>query len=291
MTFDDFYADVPAEQREALQQFRAAYPPTTLRVQGIDWQYITGGSGTETILWLVGGLRVADAAFRSIPLLAQSFRIIAPDFATVNTMAELTDGLAAILDAEKISKAHVLAGSFGGMVAQVLVRRHPQKIDKAIFSTTAAPNQTTGVKYQEQLALFSGVEEAILREGAKQQLFTTIAPPENEAIFWRAYLNELFTERLGKADILSTYHCLVDFMLNYTFSPEDLRDWQGRLLIIDSDNDATFGTDVQNQLRALYPTAQTHTFIGAGHSPGSTQRDAYFALIRGFLLNTKALRT
>lgn len=290
MTFDDYYADVPAEQREALRQFRETYPTNTLRVQGVDWHYLTGGSGTETILWLVGGLRVADAAFRSIPLLADAFRIIAPDFAPVNTMAELTDGLAAILDAEKVTRAHVLAGSFGGMVAQVFVRRHPQHVHKLILSTTAPPNQDTGMQYQEQAAMFAEVDEALLRAGAKQQLFTTIAPPDHEAVFWRAYLNELFTARLGKADILSTYHCMVDFMLNSAFTPDDLRAWQGRILMIDSDNDATFGTDVQAQLRALYPSAHTHTFKGAGHSPSSTQRDAYFALVRDFLLKSESLR-
>ncbi len=283
MPFADFYGDVPADQREALRQFRDHYRPNTLRVKGVDWQYLTGGSGEQTILWLVGGLRAADAAFRSIPLLADNFRIIAPDYAAVNSLAELTEGLAAILEAENIAQAHVLAGSFGGMVAQVLVRRFPKMVGKLILSTTAPPIRAVGIKYQEQMVMLANLDEAILREGAKQQLFTTIAPPDHEAIFWRAYLNELYTERQGKADILSTYHCLIDFMLNQQFSPDDLHDWQGRILIINSDNDATFGAEVQTQLQALYPTAQTHTFIGAGHSPGSTRRDEYFALVRTFL--------
>lgn len=283
MSFANFYADVPADQREALRQFRAQYPANTLRVNGVAWQYLTGGRGDHTILWLVGGLRAADAAFRSIPLLADNFRIIAPDYAAVNTLAELTDGLAAILDAEHVAQAQVLAGSFGGMVAQVFVRRYPHSVHNLILSTTAPPSQATGLKYQEQMALLAALDDAIVREGAKHQLFTTIAPPENEAVFWRAYLNELFTVRQGKPDILSTYHCLIDFMLNQQFTPDDLRDWQGRILIIDSDNDATFGADVQSQLKALYPMAQTQTFIGAGHSPGSTRRTEYFALVREFL--------
>lgn len=281
MDFDTFYADVPVEQRDALRQFRAAHPATRIKTSGVEWTYLASGQGAP-LVWLVGGLRMADAAYRSIPILEDAFRIITPDFPSVSTMAELADGLAAVLDSEKIDAAHVLAGSFGGMLAQVFARRHPDRVQKLILSTTTPPDADAAAKYQQQIAFISSVDEPLVRE-VKMQMFSTIAPPDEEAAFWRAYLNELYSTRLNKADILATYECLLDYMQNYVFKPDDLADWGERVFIFNSDNDATFGTQVQDSMTRLYPHARVHTFAGAGHSPGSTQRETYFSLVREFL--------
>ncbi|MCU0514324.1 MAG: alpha/beta hydrolase [Anaerolineae bacterium] len=284
MDFDTLYADVPADQRQALRQFRADHPPRSITVAGTPWTYLTAGPPDGVpLLWLVGGLRTADAAWRSIPLLADEFRILAPDYAPLPALDALCAGLAAVLDAEGIAAAHVLGGSFGGMVAQQFARDAPGRVLKLILSTTAAPDPAAAEKYRAQLELVAAAPEALLREAAQAQLYDTIAPPPEEAAFWRAYLRELFTQRLDKSHLLSTYHCLIDFLAGRHYTPADLADWHGRLLLIDSDDDATFPPAMQQRLRDLYPAARTHTFHGAGHSPGSTQRQAYFDLVRGFL--------
>lgn len=281
MNFDTMYADVPSEQREALKAFREMYPQHTLMVDGTEWTYHTAGSGKETILWLVGGLKKADAAYKSIPLLADDFRIIAPDYPALSTMDTLADGLASILNQENIEQVSVLAGSFGGMLAQVFLRRHPEKVTKMVLSTTTAPDSSHVERYQQLLDMAKLAPDELLKETAQSQMFSTIAPPDSEAEFYRAYLKELYEERLSKADIVSIYDSIIDYMQR-NFSEQDLHDWQGQLLIINSDNDATFGEDSQNSLVSLYPQAQVHTFQGAGHSPASTQRDKFFALVRNF---------
>jgi 3-oxoadipate enol-lactonase len=252
-------------------------------VDGHAWETILTGQGEDVILWLVGGLRAADAAFRSIPILADAFRIVAPTYPPLDSMDAMAAGLAGLLDAQGIEKAHVLAGSFGGMIAQVFARRHGEKVDKLILSTTAAPNSQAADRYKQELTLFSPLPEAVIRQGAKQRFYDIVAPPEDEGGFWKAYFEELFGHRLGKADLLSTYHCLIDYMRNKTFTPDDLRDWGQRVLILDSDNDTTFGEEAREAMHDLYPAAKTHTFTGAGHSPGSNQRDLYFQIVRDFL--------
>lgn len=281
MNHREFYADVPDDQREAFLQFRAAHPLKHISIGGTGWTYLDAGAGETTILWLVGGLKKADAAHKSIPILEDQFRIIAPDYPALSTMDGLADGVVAILDAENVEKACVLSGSFGGMLAQVLVRRHPKRVSKLILSTTTPPDKAVAARYGEQLQLVRATDEPTVREGAKMQFFGIIQPPEAEADFMRAYLDELFSNRLGKADIISTYEALLDYAKR-DFSADDLRDWAGELLILDSDDDATFADDTRQKMYALYPNASTHTFAGAGHSPGSTQRETYFALVRAF---------
>src|SRR5690349_14573533 len=113
-SFEQIYADAPAEQRERLQQFRQNHPIQKTSVNGVEWEYLTGGEGDEVVLLLVGGLRVADAGFRAMLELERDFCVITPTYARVETMAELCDGLAGILAYEGVPQAHVLAGSFGG---------------------------------------------------------------------------------------------------------------------------------------------------------------------------------
>ncbi|MGB1285183.1 MAG: alpha/beta fold hydrolase [Aggregatilineales bacterium] len=283
--FDHYYADVPAEQRNALQHFRETHTLQNADINGTTWQYYDIGTGETVILWLVGGLRVADAAYRSIPLMETSdaYRIIAPDYPPLENMAALADGLAGLITQLKITQVNVLSGSFGGMLAQVLVRRHPQLIKKLILSTTAAPSPDIAERYTQQLAMIAPLDESTIQQGAKMQMLETLAPSDEERAFWRAYLDELYTERLDKAHITTTYQCLIDYMQNYEFASDDLADFTGDILIFDSDNDATFGQDVQASLTDLYPQAQRHTFIGAGHSPGSTRRDEFFQRVRDFL--------
>lgn len=279
----DYYAEVPAEQRDALSAFRQQHVPKQLAADP-QWRYLTAGAGEQTILWLVGGLARADAAYRTIPLLTDSFRVIAPDYPPLGSMNALADGLAAILDAEGVDQAYILSGSFGGMLGQVFLRRHTRRVAKMVLSTTTAPNAAQIDNYSGQLALVQSADEITVREGAKLQMFQTIAPAEADAAFYRAYLNELYSERLGKQDLIALYVAILDF-LNRDFTAEDLDGFAGDLLIIDSADDATFGS-AREAMYALYPTAQVHTFTGAGHSPGSTQREAFFAKVREFFNET-----
>ena len=279
--FDTLYANVPSEQRDALQAFREKHPLKHISIDDTDWTYHTAGDGNETILWLVGGLKKADAAYKSIPELSDNYRIIAPDYPALGTMHALAEGLAGILKAENVKRVYVLAGSFGGMLAQVFMRHYPHLVEKVVLSTTTAPDVSHTERYQQLLEMAQLAPDALLAETAQTQMFGTIAPSDDEANFYRAYLKELYEERLTKSDIVTIYQAILDYMAQ-PFSSDDLDDWNGELFILNSDNDGTFGDSAQNALIDLYPQARVHTFTGAGHSPASTQRDVFFEIVKTF---------
>lgn len=279
--FETLYQDVPTEQRDALRAFRDNYTHHTLDVDGTTWTYTTAGQGAKTILWLVGGLKRADAAYKSVPLMTDDYAVIVPDYPALGSMDALADGLAAILDAQNVEQAYVLSGSFGGMLAQVFLRCHPEWVAKIILSTTTAPIAESAERYIQLRDMAKVAPPELLAETAQSQMFSTIAPPDNEAEFYRAYLKELYEQRLTKADIITIYEAIIDYM-GRTFSADDLTEWDGEMLIFNSDNDATFGEDNQQALYTLYPDAQVYTFEGAGHSPGSTQREVFFRRTRDF---------
>ncbi len=281
--FDTLYANVPTDQREALRRFRGEHPPQQTELNGVRWSYVLAGQGEQTVLLLVGGLRVADAAYRNIPMLTDEFCVVTPSYPALSTMAALADGLAGVLDAAGVERAHVLAGSFGGMLAQVFVHRHANRVSKLILSTTAVLDADAAARYRQILDSLRPLPPEIAAQVAEGQMFSTIAPPESEHDFWRAYLHELYTERIDKAELISTYEALLDYAENYHFTAADLDGWSGAMLILESDDDATFDEAARASVRALYPRAQTYTFHGAGHSPGTTQRELYFRVVKDFL--------
>ncbi len=277
----DYYAAAPADQVERLMTFRRAHPPRQTTINGMTWEYLSCGQGEATILWLVGGLRVADAAYRSIPLLEDHFRILAPSYPPLMSMDVLVDGLVRLLDASGVGTAHVLAGSFGGMVAQALLRRHPGRVNKVVLSTTAVLDEKAVANYQQQEAMIASAPSELVAEFSKGRFVEMIAPPNDERTFWTAYVDELFSERLTKDDMLSTVRCLLDFA-QQPQQPQTAPEWAGRILIIESEDDATFDAAARARLKALYPSARVHTYTNGGHSPATTQREAYFGLVRGF---------
>ena len=283
MSFDRYYVGVPADQREELRAFRQAHPLRHTTANGTRWEYLASGQGEQVILLLVGGLRAADAAFRSILRLEPDFRVITPSYPALKTMGALADGLTGVLETEGVDRAHVLSGSFGGMLALALVQRHPARVAKLILSSTAVPGPDEVRAYRVMLRLMALLPSRLVLNQMRAQLQTIIDPPEESAVFWAAYLRELFGARLSKAEALSTLHCMVDFAETAPRTAADLAGWQGESLLLDSEDDHTFDESARGALRALLPGMQVHLFTDAGHSPAMTKPDEFFGVIRQFL--------
>ncbi|GAC1532249.1 MAG: alpha/beta hydrolase [Acidimicrobiales bacterium] len=119
---------------------------------GVRLYYEEGGEGPP--LLVISGTG-ADLRNRPSPLewpLASSFRLVAYDQrglgqsdqpAQPYTMAEYADDATAILDAVGLDQAHVLGVSFGGMVAQELAIRHPDRVNRLVLACTSSGGEGT----------------------------------------------------------------------------------------------------------------------------------------------------
>lgn len=91
-----------------------------------------------------GDLRKPPSIFDT-PL-GQRFRVLAFDArgcgrsekpAVACTMADFADDAAALMDAVGWERAHVVGYSFGGMVAQHMALRHPDRIERLVLAATS----------------------------------------------------------------------------------------------------------------------------------------------------------
>ncbi|HEX5700266.1 MAG TPA: alpha/beta hydrolase [Rubrobacter sp.] len=285
MGADDPTWGIAAERWEELREFRATHQPKHITVKGVNWDYIVSGEGGETLLLLPGGAMVGEAVFTRIPAFEERYRVIAPDYPYVSTAALLLDGLAGVLDAEGARVAHVLGPSYGGLVAQCFVRRHPERVRSLILTNTAVPPQRLLWPARIFLTLLPFVPLGWLqahRERTLARAFSGVpsVPPEDQ-IFWRDYQHELVS-RLSKEDLCSMGRLGIDLVESFRFAPDELASWAGRVLILESDEDIV--TPKQRaELRRRYPKARVHTFHGAGHTPWMSHKEEYLSVVNEFL--------
>ncbi len=282
------YRDVPTADLEAFRRFRAENPPRTAEIAGRSWSYLSGGnggaggSGDRTLLFLPGAQGVGEAVWGNIEHFSPRFRWIAPSYAPVPTMAELTDGIAALLDHEGIGRVSVISGSYGGFVAQVFVRRHPDRVERLVLSHTGPPNPGRGQVIEKSLRWLPRLPMFLLRLQYRK-VMTGVIPKRPETALTIAQLEEIIALHLTKEWMINGYRRVADYDQAYRFTPGDLDGWPGRILLLQADNDPATPPPVRERMKALYSGAEVRVFEGSGHATGILKREEYLAAMGEFL--------
>lgn len=265
-----------------LADFRASHVPRRLVHHGVQWRYFAGGLGSQVLLRLSGALGLGEFSFQQIRLFERRFRVITPDYPPVRSLGEMVDGLLAILDAERAERVHVIGGSFGGLLAQTLVRRAPDRVASLILSHTGAPD---GKRRGVATAIVAAVPQPLLRGLLRKRLGKTLDAADP---FWRRYFDRAISQ-MTKADVLSRVRLQAQFGAQ-AWRPSDLAQWPGRVLLIEGEDDPLFPAAARARLRALYPGAEVYRFHGTGHAAAVLKPEEYADVVTRFLLGSEVSR-
>jgi pimeloyl-ACP methyl ester carboxylesterase len=294
--FDRFYRNVSEDKKEGLRKFRSTHKYRKITINNADWKYISGGGGKEALLLLTGGTGISEAmAFLFAPL-ENEYRIICPFYAPVGSMEMLIDGIMEILESEGIYKASIIGQSFGGIVAQAIVRRYPDRVSKLILShtTTTSPpvDEAIALKKKKSIEMFKVfylLPSWFFRFLIGRLLSIKISKiskmslmDEKEREFWHTYFLEMVS-RMTKKELSSIDRCMIDFAENYKFTRDDLAGWPGKILILESDKDTALHSSEKEAVKKLYPQASVHNFKGSGHLSLVINPEKSISIIRGFL--------
>ena len=269
--------------RQRLEAFRRTHPYREVQVAGRRWRYVVGGQGERALLLLPGSL-VPELFFIPIEALERDSRVIVPAYAAVPTMAELVAGVAAILDAEGIKRVDVIGSSFGGYVAQCLVRAHPARVNRLILAETSVRHFVSWAPSISLLAGLLRVLPARLVRFFMWRLWSTLfTPPSSQRTFWRELMQQILTRQLTKANFVSEAEVIADFAAHSHFRSGDLAAWPGKILILESEHDEAYRPANRAKTHAVYPQAQVHTIRNATHSAIVTHTQEYIRTMREFL--------
>ncbi len=130
---------------------------------GFRMAYETHGEGVP--LLLINGLGGDRGEWLyQVPAFAERFRVVAFDNRGAGesdtppgpySTAQMADDAARLLDALAIDRAHVLGVSLGGMIAQEVALRHPQRVRALVLACTAPGGEGAVHPAPEALAAFA----------------------------------------------------------------------------------------------------------------------------------------
>jgi pimeloyl-ACP methyl ester carboxylesterase len=278
VSFEEVYAKVDSAQIQSLQSFRAAHPAQTLNVNGVNWEYVAFGKGKETILFLHGMTGAYDIWWNQMEALQDSYRVISVTYPAMDTLAEMSDGVFAILDAEGVEQTNIVGTSLGGYLTQYIVATRPDRVLSAVFSNTFPPNDLIAEKNKSIGAALPFLPEWLVIDVLRGSFASSVYPASGNDELTLAFLNEISYGRMRKAQVVGRFHGVVE-----KFTPPDVAALDIPVMIIEADNDPLVELALREQLKETYPTAEVWVLSGAGHFPYLNNSQAYTYMLITFI--------
>jgi pimeloyl-ACP methyl ester carboxylesterase len=263
-------------------------PEKSLKIRGVEWRYVTGGRGEQTLLLFHGAVGGAETMRWLAAAFEDEYRTVTPTVADVETLGEVCDAASAILDREHVGRAVVFGGSFGGMVAQAFFHRRRAQVQDLVLLSTGAPSPAVGARTARVTTLMRLLPFPIMRGLMRMEISRHLdapAPAEHagRVAEFRQRLDRYFDRTLTKRTLLSRVALSVDFNRNERYAPGDAAGWPGRVLVIESDDDPMIPAEERRRLRETYPRALVCTFAGAGHLIPLLRLEELVGVVKAFL--------
>ncbi len=265
----------PEALRQELAAFRSSHPLSRLKVEGIEWEYLLGGSGPASVVLLPGGLGVGDIYFRLFTRLGKTAKVLSPSYpGGIASMRQLAAGAMALAEHEGLGPLKLLGSSFGGWVAQVMARDYPARVRRLVLANTCGPDAGLARHYRREESAWRRMPRFLDRSVIPALMLCQLAPPREHRAFWRWVLRDIYAHPDIHERTASIFRCSADF-LGAAFDPGEVAARAGSVFILESELDTIIGRSAREALKAMYPGAYVHTFRGAGHTVSYHRPEEY----------------
>lgn len=234
------------------------------------------------MLVLPGSLGSFDAMAQFLSRKFPDKKIIVPEYFVADSVEEYLDGIDTIIGQEGVKASILYGASFGGLLAQCWIRRHPEQVSHLILSGAAFPDPSRVRKNRKALRILPLIPERLLRFALRILLRMMLRNATEQKEMWMTEYSDLISG-IRKSDVASRYRVAIDFDQNYRFTDSDLKGWTGKILILEGSADRIAGEKIREGLRKLYPGARIHIFPDAGHSAMLTHPEAWAKIISEFM--------
>ena len=283
--------NVSRPYEEELSDFLRTHPFRDARIKGADYHYLLCGKGDVTLIFLVGGMGLSYLYMPYVLALESEYRILTFDYpCEFDNNEALADGISELLRYLHIDKGILVGSSYGGYVAQIFARRHPEQTGGLCLFSTASLSEKTIVslktRYQKLAPVLLWVLRHVPYAWLKPAMIRAcLRHAENALPEVRAYLLDMFRfiyrDYTRELDLHMTT-LLMDLMNQAPCTPEEFAYLKGRVLLILPENDDSFTPEMQEDLIAMMPESVIVEGIDSGHISTLLEVDRYVEELRRF---------
>jgi 3-oxoadipate enol-lactonase len=236
----------------------------------IELYFDSTGAGAPVLLVMGLGMN-ATGWWRTVPVLARSHRVLAFDNRGMGrsgkppgpyTMDELADDAVAVLDAAGEPAAHVYGLSLGGMIAQHIALRHPDRVRGLVLGATTAGGELVAAADPVTLAFF------FRRADMPPDEAVWASVPYNYGPATRAHhaqrIGEDIAQRLRFPVEPEPYKAQLAAAAGHDMSAR-LSEIRAPTLVVHGEQDRMVPVANGERLAARIPGARLKTYPGAGH--------------------------
>ena len=255
-------------------------------VNNTTWHYYRLGAGAP-IFWLPGGLRRAAFGFAFLERLATRHTVIAPDYPPVQTNDEFISAFDAILKTENVDTFALGGQSYGGGLAQVYLARKTKAVERLILSSSGPGDYSKGwlPVLVGIIALARVLPEKTVKNLLASGLLKAMTLPEAERAEWQAAVDAVMQNDLNRADVVSHFAVAADRMRQGIVTPSAYENWQGRVIVLSSENDPTQNKkDIPRYERLFGRAVEVLNMGKLGHTAAFSNPDKYVELLEQALV-------
>ena len=241
-------------------------------INGHDFDYISFGSGRDVLIMLPGvGDGFKTAKGMAVPfafmyrMFAVSFRVYV--FSRRNDLPDgfTSDDLSNIMDALDIGAAHIFGVSQGGMIAQQMAIRHPEKVKSLVLAVTAArPTRIMREALESWLLMAERNDyKGIMLDTAERSYTGTYLERGKR-------MNKLIA--LAKPKSYERFRILCESCLSHDVY-EDLPEIRCPVYIIGASLDRVLGPEASAEMHEAIPGSEIYMFEGYSHGVYEQAKD------------------
>ena len=196
------------------------------------------------------------------------------------SMADLADAAASLLDDLGTPSAHVLGHSFGGVVAQMLVHRHRDRVASLVLADTnpgggSLPEPERSARMRQRLDAIANQTPREIAEARAPALVSAAASPR-----LLAELTDIM------AEIRPGGYAAAAVALGTTDLTDRLADVRVPTLVVCGELDQVTPPDTSRLLAQRIPDARLAIIPGAGHASNQERPAEFNSVVRAFLTSS-----
>ena len=281
-----------------MQNFCNTHRFQQIKVRNTIFDYLLCGNpeSQKTLVYLVGGAGVPLLYYKYIQAMEQDYRILTMYYPSrLRTPEALAEAIAQLTKKLNIQKAVWIGSSFGGYMAQLIARKHPEITDSIVLYATSGLSAESMKRLEKQYQHLIPMMWLIENFPSYELLKKIMIPMSIKSLINKEtspkdadYVKDIFTWLYNGYTREFDMHITRLIMNMIAIRPcvkSDFAYLNGNVLLIFPDDDHAFTPELQLDLIRIMPNPAVQ-YIHGGHVATIYKAEEYIQKTRKFLENS-----